>query len=244
MELKRPEPIAEQIYKILRRRIRKGVYAPGSRMPTERELYEEFGVSRTTIRVATTSLISNGMIRRRQGDGTYITKKALAFSTMERSFRSYFSLIEEGGYKPSIKKASINIRAATEQEAHTLELDSQEQIASLMQIIYADDKPAIFSTYIIPIIYLSDDVNKYDPFSLIQEILNKYCNQKITYLTSDINAVIATSELMDVFCLTKPSPFLKFTDKFYNADDILIVLSNNYHDDTIIRFSLIHKWND
>jgi GntR family transcriptional regulator len=244
MEIERPKPIAEQINKILRQRIRKGIYPPGSRMPTERELVEEFGVSRTTLRIATASLLTDGLIRRRQGDGTYVSKKALEFSIRERGFRSYSKVIEESGYKPSIEKATFNVRVATEDETRSLELDSQELIASLIQIIYAEGKPAIFSTYIIPTIFFIDDVSKCDPFFSIHELLNQYCNQKIAYISREISAAIAMPEIMEVFCLNNPSPFLKFTDKFYNTDDIPIVLSTSFYDDSILKFGLIHRWND
>ena len=53
-------------------RIRAGDFLPGSRLPTERELGELFGVSRGVIREAIKVLITLGAVESRQGSGTYV----------------------------------------------------------------------------------------------------------------------------------------------------------------------------
>ncbi len=55
----------------IRKKIEDGEYPLGSRLPSERELAEEFYVNRMTIRRALAVLESEGMIKRRQGSGTY-----------------------------------------------------------------------------------------------------------------------------------------------------------------------------
>lgn len=62
----------EQVVEQLLGRIRAGDYLPGSRLPTERELGELFGVSRGVIREAIKVLITLGAVESRQGSGTYV----------------------------------------------------------------------------------------------------------------------------------------------------------------------------
>ncbi|MBN9389147.1 MAG: FadR family transcriptional regulator [Chloroflexi bacterium] len=45
---------------------------PGDKLPTEQEMTEMFGVSRTVVREAIKALASNGMVRSRQGSGLYL----------------------------------------------------------------------------------------------------------------------------------------------------------------------------
>lgn len=45
---------------------------PGDAFPPERELCDEIGVSRTTLRSALTHLVSTHVIERRQGSGNYL----------------------------------------------------------------------------------------------------------------------------------------------------------------------------
>lgn len=57
----------------LRQRIAGGVHGPGSRIPTERELIREFGVSAITVRRAIRDLTTEGLLFGRQGLGTFVT---------------------------------------------------------------------------------------------------------------------------------------------------------------------------
>jgi DNA-binding FadR family transcriptional regulator len=53
--------------------ISSGKFTAGSRLPTERELTQRFGVSRSSLREATRALALVGVLESRVGDGTYVT---------------------------------------------------------------------------------------------------------------------------------------------------------------------------
>lgn len=74
MDTKRPEKKIkhQQIYDILCHDILKGVYKPGQSLPTEKELAERFKASRPTIARAMRELQHEGLIIRRQGQGTFV----------------------------------------------------------------------------------------------------------------------------------------------------------------------------
>ncbi len=59
----------------IRQRIRNGTYPPGGRLPGERELAEEFGVSRVTIREAEIALQAQGHIQVKTGSGAYVCEQ-------------------------------------------------------------------------------------------------------------------------------------------------------------------------
>jgi GntR family hexuronate regulon transcriptional repressor len=52
--------------------INAGRYLPGQRLPSERDLAEEFGVSRPTVREAMIALEIRGLVEARQGSGIYV----------------------------------------------------------------------------------------------------------------------------------------------------------------------------
>ncbi|GLS15539.1 phosphonate metabolism transcriptional regulator PhnF [Hydrogenophaga electricum] len=52
--------------------IRRGVYVPGERLPSEHSLAERYGVNRHTIRRSLASLGQIGLVRSSQGSGTYV----------------------------------------------------------------------------------------------------------------------------------------------------------------------------
>lgn len=68
-------PRYQEVADTLQREVEEEVYPVGSRMPTELELCDRFGVSRFTVREALRRLIENGMVLRRQGSGTVVVSK-------------------------------------------------------------------------------------------------------------------------------------------------------------------------
>ena len=67
-----PVTLARGLSGRLMRAILEGTYASGSRLPTERELAEVFGMTRTVVREALKRLEALGLIRIRQGSGIYV----------------------------------------------------------------------------------------------------------------------------------------------------------------------------
>jgi GntR family transcriptional repressor for pyruvate dehydrogenase complex len=62
------DQIAGQLYDMIDR----GLFKPGDRLPGERELAEQFKVSRNSVRDAYHALEARGLVEIRQGDGTYV----------------------------------------------------------------------------------------------------------------------------------------------------------------------------
>ncbi|MES4791934.1 MAG: FadR family transcriptional regulator, partial [Chloroflexota bacterium] len=57
--------VVEKIREAISERIRAGLLAPGSQLPCERELSEQFGVARTSVREAMQGLVTLGVLERR-----------------------------------------------------------------------------------------------------------------------------------------------------------------------------------
>jgi GntR family transcriptional regulator len=69
-------PLYRQIEDDLRQMIATGVLAPGSTMPTELQLSQAYGVGRQTIRFALSRLVSDNLITRHAGRGTFVTEQS------------------------------------------------------------------------------------------------------------------------------------------------------------------------
>jgi GntR family transcriptional regulator, arabinose operon transcriptional repressor len=97
------QPKYQQICEYLQREIASGRMAPGSALPTETELCEKMGISRGTVRQAVGQLENEGLVKRIQGSGTFVTTEQqqhahqqlnmFAFIVPEMRSRVYPSLI-------------------------------------------------------------------------------------------------------------------------------------------------------
>jgi GntR family transcriptional regulator, transcriptional repressor for pyruvate dehydrogenase complex len=66
------DSLASLVARELVQRIERGELRPGDRLPSERELMQAYGVSRTVVREATSSLRSAGRIATQQGRGAFV----------------------------------------------------------------------------------------------------------------------------------------------------------------------------
>jgi GntR family transcriptional regulator len=69
-----PVPFYFQLAELLEQEIVSGRWAPGARLPSEPELCEQFGLSRTTVRQALGRLEHRGLIERLKGQGTFVQR--------------------------------------------------------------------------------------------------------------------------------------------------------------------------
>jgi len=70
----KPHKLYQKIANAVADAIKKGTYVHGQRLPSERDLAEEFQVSRPTVREAMIALEMRGYVEARQGSGVYVTK--------------------------------------------------------------------------------------------------------------------------------------------------------------------------
>src|SRR5579864_8891307 len=69
-----PVPFYFQLAELIEQAIVSGRWDPGSRLPSEPELCEQFGLSRTTVRQALSRLEQRGLIERLKGQGTFVQR--------------------------------------------------------------------------------------------------------------------------------------------------------------------------
>ena len=101
--------VYEDIVNLIMQQIREGTLRPGSRLPSERQLAEDFHASRTAVREALHTLSSLGYIESRVGDGTFV--KEVTLDDVLRPFSGVLSrdskLIED----------ELDVRIILEQES-------------------------------------------------------------------------------------------------------------------------------
>jgi GntR family transcriptional regulator, transcriptional repressor for pyruvate dehydrogenase complex len=74
--LRKTRSLAHDLVDALGERIRTGVYPVGARLPTEAEIIDEFGVSRTVVRDAISRLQTTGQVITRHGIGSFVQKQS------------------------------------------------------------------------------------------------------------------------------------------------------------------------
>ena len=84
----------QQVANAIAESIREGTYQPGNRLPSERDLADDYGVSRPTIREAMIILEARGLVEARHGAGVYVTDAPRPEVSAPRLEVSAFELVE------------------------------------------------------------------------------------------------------------------------------------------------------
>lgn len=86
-----PVPLYRQLADELEARIRRGELAEGARLPGEHDLARTHRIGRPTVRQATDHLVRRGLLERRRGSGTYVTKprEAVDLFTLSGTFQAF-----------------------------------------------------------------------------------------------------------------------------------------------------------
>ena len=137
-KLKKNEALYLQIHAQLLAEIREGKYET-SRLPTEKELTEQYYVSRITARKALEKLASDGVVVRISGKGTFVRKSSHILSGPVQAPRSGKPLIAlvMGGYSASFGLDIMNaaIEASEEEGAHIIVKNAGNDQAREFQIL-------------------------------------------------------------------------------------------------------------
>lgn len=112
--------IYQQIVDQISRMIRDGSLNPGDRLPPERQLAEEFGVSRAAVREALSALGLMGLVEVRPGEGTFVR------SVTEEALVTPMALLVAMERDEAIGLEMLEIRAALEAEAAYLAAQRRE----------------------------------------------------------------------------------------------------------------------
>lgn len=242
MQIQRSTPLVNQVATLLRQRIYSRTYPPGERMPSESELAQELKVSRTTVRTVLAKFASEGLIFRKQGDGTYVNKHVREIDMQYGGIWDFSKLIQGNGYHPHIQTVSLVGRPAVKEEAKVLEIDLMDNIVSMSRLFCADEQPVIYATNVFPKSLLMVDVAELDGNLPIHMIVQTYFEDQIAYVVSDIEATLAEESTQKTLYRERGFPLLKLRETFYSQDHRPLILGTSYFDFTVLKLRLVQAW--
>jgi len=239
--INRPKPIAVQVKEALQDRILNKEFQPDGRLPSEAELASEYKVSRATVRTALSTLAAEGLITRRQGDGTYVNKRVIEVNTRLDSIWEFTEMIEASGRKASVDVLEAVQRPASPREASNLNIQVQDDVLSLKRVFLADDRPLILSTNVIPYNLICTEFTPDMLKMSIIKFLDRVCNQEFAYAIADISAAGATDDIAQLFQIAKNSPLLRLEESFFNRSGQPLIYAVNFYDDKTLRLRVVRS---
>jgi len=213
----------------LRQAIASGTFRPGSQLPTEAELCEMLGVSRTVVREALRVLEDDGLVSRRHGVGTFVRNHPI-LKNLNFNF-GITEMIESAGLKSGTSHLAIKKEIADKEKADQLRVDLGTPLLTVERVRTADGRPVVFS-----LDTLAESLIQqagFDPQLLLTEsiynLLQTSMGQVIEYGIARLLPVNAPSYVSDKLKLPAGALTLYIVQTDYAADDQPLVYSCEYH---------------
>ncbi|MGL5614917.1 MAG: GntR family transcriptional regulator [Sarcina sp.] len=223
----------------IERKIHKGTYKEGDKLPTEMQLCDQYEVSRMTIRKALEKLIDNGWLYRIQGSGNYVKKdvRRKAYSGDTKTF----------GLTKYLKNSTIRsemldfkIIAADEELAKKLYCKEYDIIYYVERLRVVDGEPYVleYSYFLEKYVKgLSEKIIKSSIYRYVEEDLN----HKIQQSTNEVRAEIADTKLSNVLQVKEGSALLVNESTVYLDNGQAFEHSIDYHVGAKEKFLVIRN---
>lgn len=167
-------PLYVQLMDELEEKISSGVYQAGEKLQTESEMARTYGVSIITVRKAIGTLIDKGMVVRKQGKGTFVTKPK--YERNMKKLQSFSEMCHQMGVVPGAKVLENKLVVPDEKTAKRLGIPAGGQAIFISRLRFADNEPVAIEKNYFPLKYaylLEADFEDNSLFDFIREKAGK-----------------------------------------------------------------------
>ncbi len=232
-------PLYQQLYEILRNKIKSKEWQVGQLIPSEPELMTTYGISRVTVRQVLDRLVNDGLIYRQRGKGSFV-----ASPTLEQSIARIVSFTEDmqqRDLQPGTKVMKAELIPAAEEVAKHLQVEPGTEMAYLERLRFANNEPmSIEQSFLVH--SMVNGILQYDyVVQPLREIIKSIFGIQLVRAKQVIRAFSATQRLAHVLEVPVNAPLL-FIERisFSQHDQPVEFLRIYYRGDRYSLYSEMH----
>jgi GntR family transcriptional regulator len=212
-----------------------------SRLPSEPELARRMGVSRATLREAMRSFEGQGLIRRRQGVGTFVVAKVPVLDSGLEVLESIETLAQRTNLPVSMGELQVEQVEADKDQAAALNIPVGAPLTRVGRVIYTEHRPIAYLVDILPEDILAADEVDYGFTGSVLDLLLQRGEPKLVQSRTEIRAVGASSEVARALQIQRDDVLLHFVAHLYSQEGRVVDYSFSYFLPGYFRFHIIRK---
>lgn len=226
-----PVPLYYQLKHLIKEQIAQDrLYPPDTRIPGEEELASTYRVSRMTARQAITELVNEGVLYRRAGKGTFVSRPKIEQKLAKLT--GYFEEMTARGLQPETKVLGESLVEAGRKVGTFLELRPDEKVIQIFRLRLADGEPMALQTVHVPYERCPNLVNDDLTHASLYQLLEQKYGLKLSHAQEKIATVTASRQHATLLAIPKDAPLLQierltfldsgvpieYVESFYRAD--------------------------
>ncbi|MEY3017059.1 MAG: hypothetical protein RL336_194 [Pseudomonadota bacterium] len=219
------QPLYKQVYDVLTKRLVDGYWKPSEVLPSEMALADELGVSQGTVRKALNQMVSEQLLERRQGKGTYVAEH-----TSESSLTRFFRLREPKGQSlfPETVVLGCERRQPLPYEVSIFNLDGSTEVVEWTRLRDIGGEPVVYEKVVQPLsIFPNIDKEPNLPNALYILYQEKY-GISIISVQDELRAIGAASDVAKALDMKAGEPVMMIERQSKSLDGRVVEFSQAY----------------
>jgi len=153
-------PLYRQLLGSIDTRIRRGDWRTGAQLPSERDLSQRFGVSRSTVRQALEQLSRAGLLKKIQGRGTFVAAHGPITQPLER-VTAFGEALAAQGMRPGLRVVSRTQEPCDVVLSRLLGVPAESTLVRLVYLGLGDDEPLVVYRSYLPALKMRGAVDAF-----------------------------------------------------------------------------------
>ncbi len=213
-------PLYIQIKELIAQKIKDKVWEPGDPIPSEKELQDQYRVSRITVRQAMNELVNDGLVTKKQGKGTFVSFPKLSHSLP--NLTSFTEDIRSKGLNPQAE----TLRIEKGKYPHVADKMGLEKDTSFLNInrlrLINGEEVGIHDSYINLSVLKGTPLASIDTFDYTESIYDALESSGVVlaYADETLEGGIADEEIATMLGIQKGFPLLILERITYTSESL------------------------
>lgn len=230
-------PYYIQLIEALKEKIKFENLKPGDQLPSEPDMCDLYGVSRTVVRQALRELELQGLVSRQKGKGTFIAQPKIKESLVQK-LTGFFQDMVERGHTPQTKVLNFEVIPAPSRISQLLELKPDTEVYCIERLRSVEGDPIlIVKTYIPTNLVPGLEKENLETESLYKIFDTEY-GLRITHGRRAIEAVAANQYEADLLQIEHGDPLVMLDSVSFLEDGTPIEYFHAVHRGDRSRFEV------
>lgn len=212
-------PLYHQVEQLIRHRVAKNQYPPGSQIASEHELCRELKVSRITVREALRELVREGILVKVQGKGTFVSPDA-ATPLPPIKYTGSLEDVYERVLRLDVVDVDITRVPVPAMLRQILGVPAEDsELTCIKRLRYINDEPFSFTINYLPV-SIGDRISKEELFTIpLMAILEGHMKIPIVRAVETVEAAPADPEVSGRLRIPVLYPVMHITRTMYTEGD-------------------------
>ena len=199
----------------------------GSRLISEPDLAKQLGVSRATLREAMRTFETQGLIRRRQGAGTFVVGKVPVIDAGLEVLESIETMARRLNLGVTVSDLHVEQIDAEEDHANGMGVTVGSCLTRIRRVMRAETRPVAYLIDTLPedVLKIADLPDGFNG-SVLDFLIERGSDLRIS--RAAISATNATAEVAKALEIQRGDVLLQFVSQLYEADGKIVDYSTSY----------------